>query len=174
MEVWRVRKMSAQVFESPFQWNLYSSNGRSSFSGTIKRELRLDSEEILLAEISVKGRWIDRAEREISFIELSDEYHVTLSQVLLQKQSVRQLVSQLAGWLGSPTPGPIEVSSAVQDQHLDIYIGPSRWTKILPDVRLELRYSSMEFESGVWSFPIDQSCIRIFFDELSAVVSASE
>jgi len=163
--------MPVQVFESPFQWNLYSSDGRTSLGGTIKREVRIDGEELLLTEISIKGSWPDRSDTKLSFMQLSDDFHVLLSQVLLHKHFVQQLIYQLAAYLESSIPGTVDTSSAVNDQRLNLYIGPPRSAGILTPPLLEFRYSGIGFDTGLWSFPVDQSCIRIFFEELSTAVS---
>ena len=160
--------MTDRVFESPFQWNIYGSSGRTSLGGNFLRAWRgSDGSELILTELSVAGLWIDRSKKKISFTDLQKDFTITLSQVIVYRRKVEELIDDLASWLDSPVEILRDLCGDSKDQSLKFYLGPpDPQKKRLEKTIFEIQYSGTAFESGNWFFGTDQSCIRIFVDEL--------
>jgi len=161
--------MADQVFESPYQWNLYSSAGRTSLGGTFLRTWRSSKGgfELILAEISIRSLWMNRSSENISFHNLPEDFTVTLSQVIISRQHVEELIEELDHWLDSPR----ELSKSLRppypnDQDLKFNLRLAEQQTKLENATCEVEYSGIAFPSGTWSFGVDQSCIRIFVSEL--------
>ena len=159
--------MTSRVFESPFQWNIYSSDGRTSLGGNFQRAWRdQNGSELILVELSVAGLWIDRSKKKISFTDLQKDFTVTFPQVIVHRQKVEELTDDLAKWVDSPIEILQDLCGDAKDQSLKFYLGPPAPQERLEKTIFEVQYSGTAFESGKWSFGTDQSCIRIFVDEL--------
>lgn len=158
-----------QVFESAYQWNVYSSDGRIAFGGNLLRPLPCSTkgDEWLLTELSISGLWIDRATEVISFEILKKEFAVSLPQVVLSKHKLADLVDDLDRWLQSAAEVSVSLcASHPGEQELRIHIGPPVNERRLEETIMTVEYSGIGFTAGKWSFEIDQSCVRIFRDEL--------
>jgi hypothetical protein len=110
---------------------------------------------------------MDRSSNKISFSDLPTDFTVTLSQVVITRQQIEELIEELDHWLDSPTemskslrpPGPNE-----QDLKFSLKLRKSQTN--LGHAGFEVEYSGVAFTAGKWSFSVDQSCIRIFVSEL--------
>jgi hypothetical protein len=160
---------SDRVFDSPYQWNLYGSEGRTSLGGNFLRIWRPSKRgnELILAEIAIKNLWLNRSSEKISYHNLPTDFTVTLSQVVMSRQRIEELIEDLDHWIEMP----IEISKPLHppDQN-EQEIG---FNFRLPDIhrklakpRFEVEYSGIAFPTGKWCFLLDQSCIRIFVSEL--------
>jgi hypothetical protein len=125
-----------------------------------------DGSELILAEISIAGLWIDRSKKKSSFIDLRKDFTVTLSQVIVFRKKVETLIDNLVKWLDSPAEILQDLCGDTKDQSLEFYLGPPDSRERLEKTIFEVRYSGTAFKSAKWSFGTDQSCIRILVDEL--------
>ena len=145
---------------------MYSSNGRTCIGGRFERAWRgVDGSELISAEISIAGLWVDRSKKKASFATLQKDFVATLSQIILHRQQVEKLIDDLTDWLDSPVTILVDLCGDTKDQSLKIYIGPPDPRERLEKTIFEVQYLGTAFE-GKWSFGIDQSCVRLFADEM--------
>jgi hypothetical protein len=159
--------MAGKVFESPFQWNMYCSAGRSCLGGNFLRPFhRSGGKKLILAETSITNSWLDRTSDTTSFHKLHKEFMVTLSQVIMSRDRVESLIDALRGWLDSSNQVHVDLCPDEPDQNLAFYLAPPK-AEGSESAAFEVRYSGTDFRDGAWSFSVDQSCVRIFADELA-------
>jgi hypothetical protein len=126
---------------------------------------------VLLARIAIVGRfWRPRpfeTPGEKPY-QLSTAFVLELPQVVFQKRRIEQLASELEQWsLGSQ-----EISFELSDPseiHESFLLELSAYrADTLKGSQCSITYSAEAFEKGKWRFLVDQSCIRLFFEELSS------
>jgi hypothetical protein len=155
------------------QWNLVASSGRERLGGSfVGHASDEDGLDLVLASLSVVGRfWRSppfEDEAENSSERLVTVFSVMLPQVLLRRDRIEYLISELAEWLKKPKEISVELSKSKSVyQSLAISLG-IREDLIcsLDRPACTIAYSANSFEIGKWKFIVDQSCIRIFFEEL--------
>jgi hypothetical protein len=91
---------------------------------------------------------------------------VSLPQVVISRRRVEELADGLVKWLESPTQIVVDLCHDTKNQDLVVSLTHSEPQTIPGKAKFELQYSTVAFVSGRWSFGVDQSCIRIFSDEL--------
>jgi len=161
--------MTDQVFESACQWNIYGSEGRTSLGGRFLRTWRSSKNktELILAEISIKSLWMNRTSEQISFHNLSTDFAITLSQVVISRPRIEEFTDELEQWLKSPRRVSKAFCLVPKDQNLRFRLGaPAPSKNRLEKAIFEAQYSGIAFPSGKWSFGVDQSCVRILAGEL--------
>jgi hypothetical protein len=121
---------------------------------------------LILAEISITSSWLDRSAHKLSFTDLRKDFAVVLSQVVISRRCVEELVEELAMRDDSSTDVFKDLCPDTRDQDLTFYLGRPDPRKRLEKTVFEVQYSGAAFDSGKWSFRADQSCLRIFADEL--------
>jgi hypothetical protein len=154
------------------RWALRSSSGREEFSGVVTREA-LDSQGagLLLANLSLIGRFwpqppFDAVEPASD--ELLTAYSVVLPNVILARNLVEHLISELTEWLVQPKEIAVELSD-VRKTYQSIRISFGEREVLICSLEkpvCTITYASNSFEVGKWHFVVDQSCIRLFLEEL--------
>jgi len=168
-----VETSGARVFASPYQWNLYGAGGRSTLGGDFGKVWQ-DSRgnALVLARIHIRASWLDRTSEVTDFTDLREDFSIELSQVPVLRQRVVEFVDELRGWLDTRREIHKSFCPSATDQKVSFHIGPQHPHNKLQGPEFWVQYSGIGFESGKWSFVIDESCIRIFVDELAAAVRA--
>jgi hypothetical protein len=78
--------MTGRVFDSQYDWNMYSADGRTSLGGNFKRTWRsAKSPQLILAEVVLTNAWLDRTSDTISFIDLPKDFQVVFSQIVIRE-----------------------------------------------------------------------------------------
>lgn len=67
-------------------------------------------------------------------------------------------------------PFSINVCGEHQEQRLIFSITETDKKSVLEKPNFSITYMGIYFDHGSWSFGVDQSCIRIFYEELFAAV----
>ncbi len=152
------------------QWNIKGAEGKTSLGGNFKRAWRSGmGSELILAEIFIRGEWSDRASAKMSYFDAED-FTVKLSQVVMMRQRLEELVEELGHWLDSPHPISKSFCPHRQEQDMVLaIISPDHHNKLEKPV-LEVEYSAAAFAKAKWSFDVDPSCIQAFADELRAAL----
>jgi hypothetical protein len=150
------------------QWCLPDSSGRDRLIGEFRDIYKgPDGQAILCVAISISGEFWRLP---ISDPQLADDYKVCLPQVLCNWQAVDELILELGEWLDRPKPIKIDLASKIRG-HQTFSIEFSKTHRLITTGEkpaCTVTYSGTNFLQGVWSFVVDQSCIRIFHDELRA------
>jgi hypothetical protein len=159
--------MVEEIFPATYEWNISGSQGRDFLGGRFQK-LWIDANglELTLSEVAVTSLWPDRSAAKYSFLTPPKDTVVTLSQVVMAVEFVRQLILRLNDWLESSADVSVNLCPKQSDQRFIIELGPTKIPNSLKKVALQVEYFSGAF-MGKWSFEVDQSCIRLFVDELS-------
>ena len=158
---------------SASEWKLVANSGRQQFFGSfLKRGSNEDGLELILANVSVVGDfWLDPPfANDVGSSGLESVFSVSLPHVVLRKDRIENLLDELEQWLLKPKPISLELAKCrTTYQSLTISLG-AREDLIcsLEMPACTISYCSNSFEVGRWHFVVDQSCIRIFHEELRA------
>lgn len=151
------------------RWHLPASSGRNELSGEFFAQ-RLDDSgrHVVFSRIELKGAFWPRFSNDPGSKETPD-YSVTLHQVVLRREQLDLLIRRLAEWMRAPLALSVEVAKTTgNDQSFEISIGQVDGLMSTADrPACTVRYSSGAFAHGTWSFIVDQSCIKVFLDELT-------
>jgi hypothetical protein len=167
--------MSAtEMIHTTHQWNLFSSSGRESFSGSFVDNGRdEDGLDLILAKVSITGNFWPEPPF-VSTVQRSGErllevFAVALPQVVLRRDRIELLLLEMAEWLHKPKEISIDLSSSrTIRNHLAIGFGTRRdLISSLDKPACTISYSANSFENGTWHFIVDQSCIRMFFEQVT-------
>lgn len=146
---------------------MQGSDGRTVLGGNFLRTWRNHGLELILAEIAIKSSWMDRSLENTSFLKLTADFAVTLSQVVMVKQSLEEFIEDINHWGTSQEKIAKSLCPArPKEQECVFYIGPPDENRLEKTI-FEVQYSGVAFPTGKWSFGVDQSSIRIFSDELN-------
>jgi hypothetical protein len=155
------------------EWKLVANSGREQFCGSfIKRGSNEDGLDLVLANVSVIGEfWLDPPfANDGGSSGLETVFSVSLPHAVLRKDRIEKLLDELEQWLLKPKPISLELAKCrTTYQSLVISLGVREdLISSLERPACTISYSSNSFEVGKWHFVVDQSCIRIFHDELRA------
>jgi hypothetical protein len=127
----------------------------------------VSGEVVLLTKIEIQGELWPRL-HDPEHGELTNDYSVTLHQVILRKKQLELLQERLRAWLNVPFEISIELAMANgDDQSLEFSLGVI--DSLISSVgrpACTIQYRSGSFSTGMWNFVVDQSCIGILLDEL--------
>jgi hypothetical protein len=150
------------------EWAIPSNSGRSMVSASLKRVHDTAEERLLLFDV--------RCRRE-SFSqycegELVADYDILLHQVALSKRDVSQNVALLTDWLQTPR----ELELAFSARHQTFIVSLRKQEGVYSSV--EKPVCSVSCQSFLLKcqigFVVDQTCIRILRDSLSAFSASYE
>ena len=158
---------------SASEWKLVANSGRQQFFGSfLKRGSNEDGLELILANVSVVGDfWLDPPfANDVGSSGLESVFSVSLPHVVLRKDRIEVLLDELEQWLLKPKPISLELGKCrTTYQSLTISLGVRE--DLICSLEMPactISYCSNSFEVGRWHFVVDQSCIRIFHEELRA------
>lgn len=154
------------------RWHLPASSGRNELSGEFFAQRVDDSAaQIVFSRIELKGAFWPRFSNDPGSKETPD-YSVTLHQVVLRRERLDLLIGRLGEWMRAPLELSVEMGKTPgNDQGFEISIGRADGLMSTADrPACTVRYSSGAFALGTWSFIVDQSCIKVFLDELTHCV----
>ena len=162
---------------SASEWKLVANSGREQFFGSfLKRGSNEDGLELILANVSVAGDfWLDPPfANDVGSSGLESVFSVSRSHVVLRKDRIENLLDELEQWLLKPKPISLELAKCRTTFHsLTISLGVRE--DLICSLEMPactISYSSNSFEVGKWHFVVDQSCIRIFREELRAALDS--
>lgn len=146
-------------------FSIPSSSGRELAEFKFDREILSTKNGVLVASVSIKGRFWERA-YDIADAELIEDYHFFIPQVLLLEHELNSLVENLSSWLDAPCEIFHELGDG-RDQHLKLSIGQSReLISQLDKPAVTFEYSGGSCKEVRFSFLVDRTCIEVFYDEL--------
>lgn len=150
------------------QWNLSAASGRDSLSGDFRwQTLSKYGTLVLCTEVALKGMfWPPLDKAEASDVML--DYSVFLPQVIWDWKAVDELIVEMDEWLESPKEISVDLCARnIGSQSFRVSFGLSdRLISSIQKPACSIVYVGTVFRHGEWSFIVDQSCIRIFRDEL--------
>ena len=162
---------------SASEWKLVANSGREQFFGSfLKRGSNEDGLEIIFANVSVVGDfWLDPPfANDAGSTGLQSVFSVSLPHVVLRKDRIENLLDELEQWLLKPKPISLELAKCrTTYQSLTISLGVRE--DLICSLEMPactISYCSNSFEVGKWHFVVDQSCIRIFHEELRAALDS--
>jgi len=162
---------------SASEWKLVANSGREWFFGSfLKRGLNEDGLELILANVTVVGDfWLDPPfANDVGSSGLESVFSVSLPHVALRKDRIENLLDELEQWLLKPTPISLELAKCrTTYQSLTISLGVRE--DLICSLEMPactISYCANSFEIGKWHFVVDQSCIRIFHEELRAALDS--
>ncbi|KRR26383.1 hypothetical protein CQ14_02475 [Bradyrhizobium lablabi] len=158
-------------------WKLVANSGREQFCGAfIKRGSNEDGLELILAKVSLVGEfWLDPPfANDVGSSSLESVFSVSLPHLVLRKDRIETLLDELQQWLLKPKPISLELAKCrTTYQSLTISLGVREdLICSLERPACTISYCSNSFEVGKWHFVVDQSCIRIFHEELRAALDS--
>lgn len=152
------------------RWSLPSTSGRDQLMGEFK-SLAKDRHggTVFVTDLRISGLFWPRLQIGASSA-LTADYDVSLPQVLVDWRALDDLIVALGAWLEQPRPISIELCPApAKDQSLVRSVGDVAGLITAADKPgCRIRYTGTVFRGGDWAFVVDQSCIRIFYDDLCA------
>jgi hypothetical protein len=158
---------------SASEWKLVGNSGREQFFGSfLKRGSNEDGLELILANVSVvEDFWLDPPfANDVGSSGLESVFSVSLPHVVLRKDRIENLLDELEQRLLKPKPISLELARCrTTYQSLTISLGVRE--DLICSLEMPactISYCSNSFEVGRWHFVVDQSCIRIFHEELRA------
>jgi hypothetical protein len=164
-----------KIFASGHQWNLYSSSGWRQFGGSFVAQSRNDAGvDLLLANVSIEGQfWRPRAfeKADEEHWQLAPSFTVGLPLVVMQRGRIAQLISDLDEWLTGRKKICIDLTAGAEPDQTFVFTLGARNDGTLARSECWLMCSANAFASGEWRFLVDQSCVRIFFEELSTALA---
>jgi hypothetical protein len=157
------------------EWELVANSGREQFFGAfLKRGSNEDGLELILANVSVVGDfWLNPPfANDVGSSGLESVFSVSLPHVVFRKDRIENLLDELEQWLLKPKPISLELAKCrTTYQSLTISLGVREdLICSLERPACTISYCSNSFEVGKWHFVVDQSCIRIFHEELRAAL----
>lgn len=154
------------------QWHLPASSGRDQLEGTFKWQRKNDDGLTLLCtDITIKGEFWLHVNKATDTSDTTPNYYVRLPQLLCDWRSVDELITQLDEWLESPKEISVDIGSRYQ--HFTVSFGKSdQLISSLDKPACRIAYSGGLVFQGEWLFDVDQSCIRIFRDELREALNS--
>ncbi len=152
-------------------WLLPSADGWNKLKGTpIYKWISLQSEALILMEISITGESWQRDKNDINEAEITKDFISILPQVVTKESSLKKLVAELDRWLFSPLDISIELSG-VDCQSFQIAFGVNDGFICKPEKPVcTIRYAGGRMKIGEWNYVVDQSCIRLFRDGLNQIL----
>ena len=163
----------AEAHKRGHQWNLSSSSSREYLAGTFLRKTKDKSDStLILSTITVAGQfWSSPVFCETAKNNsVSDLYAVALSHVVLKQSLVEDLIAELAEWLEKPKELSVDLSADVYEVFSISFEISKKLISSLEKPACTVTYASGSFQVGKWSFIVDQSCMRIFYDELKLAI----
>jgi hypothetical protein len=152
------------------EWKLVAASGRDQLSGKfIQQTTNRSGATVICTDLVIRGAFWPRLKLQSNeYVEPVLDYSVALPQVVFEWGAVDELISELGEWLDSPKKISIELCQKAQgDQSFIISFGAIE--ELISSVQkpaCTILYSGTVFNRGKWSFVVDQSCIRIFHEEL--------
>lgn len=121
-----------------------------------------------MASMVIRGSFWDRTPTTPIGIETIPDYYVELKQVPLSESRLFILIDKLKSWLEKPQEIEIDLSpEKFSGENFKIFVGKYDGLITSQDKPACLiTYESSHFLCGKWGFILDQSCIRIFAEEL--------
>jgi hypothetical protein len=158
-------QLEHHVNKKQIYWSMPSANGRSQFRcAPIGRS---EKSAALICQLDIFGEFWPRG-RINSGTKTTEDFHVVISQVLIDFKSIQSLRERLVEWHANPSEFMIVLTSQDEgDQQFKLSIGSD--SKLLFSVwkpACVLTYECGSSMQGRWSFLIDQSCIRLCAEEL--------
>lgn len=151
------------------RWHLPAASGRNELSGEFFAQRTDESgTQVVFSRIEMKGVFWPRFSNDPGSKETQD-YSVTLHQVMLRRERLDLLIGRLTEWVRAPLEISVELAKAPgSDQGLEISFGQIQGLMSTKDrPACTVRYSSGAFALGTWSFIVDQSCINVLLGELT-------
>jgi hypothetical protein len=158
------------------KWHLPASSGREEFSGVFQRvEVNYDQLKVILGDVRVSGSLWER-HKEFSSASLVSDFSVSIDQMMFPVDGVEALIKGLGEWLlleeQNPESASLEMGFALTSERY-----PGQRLRLDIDKRRDvitsigqhactIRYAGGAFVDSEWIFVIDQSCVRIFYEEI--------
>ena len=142
-----------------------SNDGWNEIVFYLKKRFLKDQSSLILSTLIVKGNYWDVEKTLLPkpSLELSNEFVIELSHILLSEEKLRVLANHLEAWLDKPYQFELDISENRENQ-IKIFVGP-REDYISTQDRpvFSLKYISSRMK-GEWSFVTDQSCLNILLE----------
>ncbi|MFT3777049.1 MAG: hypothetical protein QM772_02020 [Ottowia sp.] len=150
-------------------WSLRSNNGRSRIECTLVG--RSEKSAALICRIDVAGEFWHRGGANIG-PGMTNDFYVTLPQVLLDIRSVNSLYEHLIEWQRDKKSFIVSLGVLNEgDQKVEISIG--RDENLIYSIEkpaCTFTYACGSSMQGKWSFVVDQSCIRLCAEDIGEFV----
>ena len=155
------------VFELP------SNSGWQEMRWTLLDSVFIHGQNACLCSLELKGRSWDVTDEEFVTGRIVDDHVIQLRQLLIDTAKLAEIEKKLTAWL--QRPANIEQELAVSESHQScvLSIGPEPDVSLAdekPVARLTLSNPS---PIDYW-FVVDQSCIRLFNDDICRVIHSVE
>lgn len=161
-------------------WRLPSNNGWTAFAGEIRRRFALaDGRSVLLARIKLSGEFWrrDPLEEDEWSADVVADFDLRLPQFVLDDEALRGLLDRLDTWFirfdaRQAQPAKFEVElAALQGQQLSISFEAGKDRRLTTGhLSCLIRCCSERLKLVEVAFPVDQSCIRLFRDDLQKLL----
>ncbi len=150
-------------------WLLPSNDGWNKFTGKII-EKRIDSnyESIFLVSISIEGSFWQR-NKQVKYAELHPDFLVHLPQVNITETALKNLIDSFEQWLMIPYEFSIELSGVEFQSLLLNFCVDKNYICSIDKPVCKIQYSAERMSAGEWNFIVDQSCIRLFKEDLDNI-----
>ncbi|MEK8020580.1 MAG: hypothetical protein VSS75_027250 [Candidatus Parabeggiatoa sp.] len=153
-------------------WSLLSADGWNKVTGTfIRKWMSLEDDVLLLTDISITGDFWQRDKEEVNDAKITLDFRVQLPQVIIKENALKELIIEIDKWFSEPREIGIELSNVCY-QSFQITFGMKDEFICSPDKPVcTIQYSSdSRMKMGEWNFVVDQSCLRLFRDDLNLIL----
>jgi hypothetical protein len=163
------------VFGSSHQWNLYASTGATSLGGSFisKNQGLAGIPSTLFCKIAIVGQYYARDDSDTNFHARTEDFLVSLPQVILDRTKLELLVLALERYQVDPFNFSFDLAAPRDhEQHFKIIFDTATDSSINHGKgECRIIYCGGDFAVGDWLFDIDLSCIGIFCEELKSALT---
>ncbi len=154
-------------------WSLPSNDGWNKCYGRITDKWE-DSNNgtLFLSDISIEGVFYER-NKEIADAKLLPDFLVKLPQVVIPEANFKSLITELEQWLISAKEISIELSGVLHQSFILSFVIDKKFICSMDKPVCKILYSAERMNFGEWNFIVDQSCIRLFKDDLIKMCEAN-
>lgn len=159
--------------EATAHWSMPASNGRARIEcALIGRSEKTDA---LICVIEIVSEFWARGRIEMGG-NTTNDFRISLSQVLVDLSSLKSLRERLIEWQVNPSDFRLQLGAQGDgDQRLSLSIGhDENLIYAAGKPACIFTYESGSSMQGRWSFVVDQSCIRACAEELAVFVRMAQ